>query len=128
MSTSEQRFQRGMLQMQKIDGDLGQRVMDALADVSPDLGRYIVEFAFGDLYSRPGLDLKSRELAAVASLVTLGHATPQLKIHINGALNVGWSEQELIEAIMQLAGYAGFPAALNATFTAAEVFAERRAA
>jgi len=128
MATSEQRYQRGMQQMQKIDGDLGQRVMDALADISPDLGRYIVEFAFGDIYSRPGLDLKSRELAALSALVTLGYATPQLKIHINGALNVGWSEQEIVETIMQLAGYAGFPAALNATFTAAEVFAERRAA
>lgn len=128
MTTSAQRYQRGMQQMQKIDGDLGQRVMDALADISPDLGRYIVEFAFGDLYSRPGLDLKSRELAALVALVTLGNATPQLKIHINAALNVGWSEQEIVEAIMQLAAYAGFPAALNATFTAAEVFAARRAA
>ncbi len=72
-----------------------------------------------------GLDLKSREIAAVAALTALGTATPQLKVHINGALNVGLSRQEVVEIIIQMVVYAGFPAALNGMFTAKEVFQER---
>ncbi|HWR26230.1 MAG TPA: carboxymuconolactone decarboxylase family protein, partial [Methanosarcina sp.] len=76
-------------------------------------------------YSRPGLDLKSREIATVAALTALGNARPQLKVHINAALNVGCSKEEIIEIIIQMAVYAGFPAALNAMFAAKEVFQER---
>ena len=79
------------------------------------------------LYTRPGLDLKSREIATVAALAALGNATPQLKVHLHGALNVGCSETEVLEILIQMAVYAGFPAALNAIFAAREVFAERRA-
>jgi 4-carboxymuconolactone decarboxylase len=99
--------------------------MECLKDIAPDLGKYIIEFSFGDIYSRPGLDLKSREIATVAALTALGTATPQLKVHIHGALNVGCSEQEIIETMIQMAIYAGFPAALNGVFAAKEVFDER---
>jgi 4-carboxymuconolactone decarboxylase len=88
------------------------------------LARYIIEFAFGDVFSRPGLDLKSREIATVAALTALGTATPQLKVHINAALNVGCTRQEVIEIIIQMAVYAGFPAALNGMFAAKGVFQE----
>jgi 4-carboxymuconolactone decarboxylase len=84
-----------------------------------------IEFPFGDIYCRPGLDLKSREIATVAALTALGSATPQLKVHIHGALNVGLSRREVVEAIIQMAVYVGFPAALNGTFAAKEVFQER---
>jgi 4-carboxymuconolactone decarboxylase len=90
-----------------------------------DLGRYTIEFPFGDIYSRPGLDLKSREIATVAALTALGNARPQLKVHINAALNVGCTRQEVIEVITQMTVYAGFPAALNGMFAAKEVFGER---
>jgi 4-carboxymuconolactone decarboxylase len=100
-------------------------VIENLKDISPDFARYIIEFPFGDIYSRSGLNLKSREIAIVASLVTMGNALSQLKVHINGALNVGCSRTEIIEVIMQMAVYAGFPAALNGLFAAKEVFDER---
>jgi len=85
----------------------------------------LIEFPFGDIYSLPGLDLKSREIVVVAALTALGNATPQLKVHIHGALNVGCTKEEVIEVIMQMAVYAGFPAALNGLFAAKEVCKER---
>ncbi|MEO8120205.1 MAG: carboxymuconolactone decarboxylase family protein, partial [Rhodoferax sp.] len=103
--------------------EAGQRVIDSLADIAPDFARYLIEFPFGDIYSRPGLDLKSREIAVVAALTALGNAAPQLKVHIQGALNVGVTQGEIVEVIMQMAVYAGFPAALNGLSAAREVFA-----
>lgn len=122
---NNERYERGGLRLAEIDGEAGQQVVDALKDVAPDLARYVIEFGFGDVYSRPGLDLRTRELATVAGLAALGHAQPQLKVHVNGALNVGCTPAEVIEVIIQMALYAGFPAALNAAFTAKQVFAER---
>jgi 4-carboxymuconolactone decarboxylase len=119
------RYERGWEKLKEIDGEAGERVMEALKDIAPDLGRYTIEFPFGDIYCRPGLDLKSREIAAVAALTALGHAAPQLKVHINAALNVGCTRTEIIEVIIQMAVYAGFPAALNGAFAAQEVFKER---
>jgi 4-carboxymuconolactone decarboxylase len=127
MQESE-RYRRGWEQLKAIDGQAGERVIASLQDIAPEFARLLIEFPFGDIYSRPGLDLKSREIAVVAALTALGNATPQLKVHINGALNVGCSEQEVVEVIMQMAVYAGFPAALNGLFAAKEVFAERQAA
>jgi 4-carboxymuconolactone decarboxylase len=122
---TQDRYQRGLKKLQEIDGEAGERVIESLKDIAPDLARYVIEFPFGDIYSRPGLDLKSREIAVVAALTALGNAAPQLKVHIHGALNVGCTRQEVIEVIMQMAVYAGFPAALNGMFAAKEVFAER---
>ena len=120
-----QRFERGARKLAEVDGEAGQQVISALQDVAPDLARYVIEFGFGDIYSRPGLDLRTRELATVAALTAIGHAQPQLKVHVNGALNVGCSAAKVVEVIIQMALYAGFPAALNAAFTAKQVFAER---
>lgn len=119
------RFTAGWAKLAEIDGAAGEQVMAALAPVAPDLGRYIVEFAFGDLYSRPGLDLKSRELATVAALTVLGHAQPQLAVHVHGALNVGCSPQQIIEVMLQMVAYAGFPVVINAVLTAQGVFEAR---
>jgi 4-carboxymuconolactone decarboxylase len=120
-----ERFDRGWRRLGEIDGEAGEKVIESLAGIAPDLGRYIVEFGFGDIYSRPGLDLKSREIATVAALTAMGNAAPQLKVHINAALNVGVSKGEILEIIIQMVAYAGFPAALNAMALAKEVFAER---
>ena len=122
---NNERYARGSQRLAEVDGEAGRHVVDALKDVAPDLARYVIEFGFGDVYSRPGLDLRTRELATVAGLAALGHAQPQLKVHVNGALNVGCTPAEVIEVIIQMALYAGFPAALNAAFTAKQVFAER---
>ena len=99
--------------------------MTALAEVAPDFATYLLEFPFGDIYSRPGLDLRSREVATIAALAAMGNAAPQLKVHIEAGLNVGLSREEITEIIMQMAVYAGFPAALNGLFAAKEVFARR---
>lgn len=116
------RFEKGIEMLKKIDGAGGEAVIKKLNDIAPDFGRYLIEFPFGDIYSRPGLDIKSREIATVATLTALGNAQPQLKVHIAAALNVGCSRNEILEIIMQMAVYAGFPAALNGLFTAKEVF------
>jgi 4-carboxymuconolactone decarboxylase len=119
------RYERGLAKLREIDGQAGERVIQALADIAPDFARLLIEFPFGDIYSRPQLDLKSREIGVVAALTALGNAQPQLKVHIHGALNVGCTRDEVVEIIMQMAVYAGFPAALNGLFAAKEVFAER---
>ncbi len=123
-ATSE-RYHRGLARLAEIDGAAGQRVVASLEDLAPDLARYVIEFAFGDVYSRPGLDLRARELATVAALTALGTARPQLEVHLNAALNVGCTRSELLEAITQMAVYAGFPAALNGMEAAKAVFSRR---
>lgn len=122
--TSE-RYEKGMRKFKEIHGPIAKATVDSLKDIAPDLGRFVTEFAFGDIYSRPGLDLKTRQLLTIASLTTLGYATPQLKAHIKGALNVGCTKQEIVEALLQMAIYAGFPASMNALYAAKEVFKER---
>ena len=121
------RYQQGWQKLAEVDGQAGEHVIASLKDIAPDLARYIIEFPFGDIYSRPGLDLKSREIATVAALTAMGNAQPQLKVHIHGALNVGCTREEVLEVIMQMAVYAGFPAALNGIFAAKDVFADRDA-
>lgn len=120
---NSERFMTGQLMLQKVDGKGGDAVVESLQDIAPDFAQYLIEFPFGDIYSRPGLDLRSREIATVAALTALGNATPQLKVHIGAALHVGLTQDEIIEVIMQMAVYAGFPAALNGLFAAKEVFA-----
>ncbi|MBN9339050.1 MAG: 4-carboxymuconolactone decarboxylase [Comamonadaceae bacterium SCN 68-20] len=118
----ENRYERGLAKLREIDGEAGENVLRSLEDIAPDFARYLIEFPFGDVYSRPGLDLKSREIAVVAALTALGNAAPQLKVHVQGALNVGVTRTEIVETIMQMAVYAGFPAALNGLAAAKEVF------
>lgn len=122
---NNERYLRGWEKLKEIDGEQGERVLASLSDIAPDFAKHLIEFPFGDIYSRPGLDLKTRELAVVAALTALGNAAPQLKVHIHGALNVGCSRQEVVEVMMQMAVYAGFPAALNGLFAAKEIFADR---
>ncbi|MEM6189845.1 carboxymuconolactone decarboxylase family protein [Shewanella scandinavica] len=122
---SNQRYVQGLAKLTEIDGEAGEKVINSLENICPDLGKYIIEYPFGDIYQREGLDLKTRELVTVAALTALGHCQPQLNVHINGALNVGCAPQEIVEVILQMSVYAGFPAALNGMFVAKAVFAER---
>ncbi|WP_422843918.1 carboxymuconolactone decarboxylase family protein [Acidovorax sp. M2(2025)] len=117
------RYLRGLAKLREIDGQAGEHVVASLDGIAPDFARYLIEFPFGDIYSRPGLDLRSREIAVVAALTALGNATPQLKVHLRAALNVGVTREETVEVLMQMAVYAGFPAALNGLAAAREVFA-----
>ncbi len=123
-SGSESRLERGRRALAEIDGEAGEKVVASLADIAPDFATYLLEFPFGDIYSRPGLDLRAREIATIAALTAMGNAAPQLKVHIEAGLNVGLSREEITEIIMQMAVYAGFPAALNGLFAAKEVFAK----
>lgn len=119
------RFERGWDKLMEVDGEGGQRVIESLQDFAPDLGRYVVAFAFGDIYSREGLNLKQRQLVTIASLTTQGGCEPQLTVHINAALNAGPTANEIIEAIMHDIPYTGFPRVLHAVFTAKRVLEQR---
>ncbi|HEK9103727.1 carboxymuconolactone decarboxylase family protein [Bacillus pfraonensis] len=127
MSANTENYKRGLEVLSKIDPENYQNIVNNFKNsVAPDLGTLAVEFNYGQIFSRPGLDLKSRLLATVAGLTALGN-TEQLKFYINGALNVGWTEEEIVEAMMQMLIYAGFPVALNTILTiATEVFSKRR--
>jgi len=171
------RYERGLAILREVAAEDPQVLQD-LAGVAPDLGRYLVEFAYGDVYARPGLSLRRRELAAVAALAALGNAATQLRFHAQGARNAGAMEPEVnearsgdpsgvlaaqdreivavarltvlgtprrrelllhihalldaggspndvVETILLMVVFAGFPAALNGMAAAAEVFAER---
>jgi len=121
------RYERGMALLKQTQGENADKVFKSLENIAPDLGRYAAEFAFGDVMSRPGLDIKTREMLSVAALTALGTAGPQLRAHIGAALRVGCTQQEIVEIILQMVVYAGFPAALNGIQAAREVFAERPA-
>ena len=120
-----EREARGRATLEKVNGVAASVQSGWLADIAPDLDGFITEFAFGDVLSRPGLALKTRELATVAALTALGNARPQLVAHIEGALNVGNSPREVVEVILQMTVYAGFPAAINGLDAAKEVFQRR---
>ncbi len=119
------RFEIGLKQLQKIDGLSGEKVIQTLEGIAPDLGKYIIEFAFGDIYNRQGLSLQEKEMITITSLLTLGGCEPQLEVHINGSLNVGISPEKIIETFIQCIPYVGFPKVLNATFIAKKIFSER---
>ncbi|GGO26178.1 carboxymuconolactone decarboxylase family protein [Micromonospora parathelypteridis] len=119
------RRKHGLSVLSQIDGHQGEAVIEALADINPAMGHHVAAFSFGDIYDRPGLDPRSRQLVTIGVLTALGGCEPQLKVHIGAALNVGLTREEITEAILHAAVYCGFPRALNATFTAREVFATR---
>ncbi|XDA97962.1 carboxymuconolactone decarboxylase family protein [Sulfitobacter sp. LCG007] len=122
--TSETRVDRGRRMLDRIDGHAGQRVIDALEEIAPDFATYLFEYPFGDIMSRPGLGLREREIATVAALCALGTAENQLKVHIQAAINCGVKREEIVEIMMQMSVYAGFPAALNGLMAAKAVFAD----
>lgn len=122
---STNRFERGSAKINELMESGDQKVLKGLGKVAPDLANYVLEFIFGDLYSRPGLELKTKQMLTITSLATLANAQPQLAYHINCALNIGVTRQEVVDIMTHIAGYAGFPAALNGCNTAKEVFAER---
>lgn len=120
------RFERGVQKLKEIDGIGGENVIVSLQNVAPDLGKYIIEFAFGDIYCRKGLNLQEREMVTITSLLTAGGCEPQLEVHINGALNVGITPNKVVETFLQCIPYTGFPKVLNAITVAKKVFADRK--
>jgi len=118
------RFDKGLEKFKEIKGEGAEASLEGLQSLNPDLAKFVREFPFGDIYTRPELDIKSREIATIAALSALGNAPKQLKVHIGCALNTGVKRQEITEIILQMAVYAGFPAAINAMQTVHEVFDE----
>ncbi|MDR2334074.1 MAG: carboxymuconolactone decarboxylase family protein [Burkholderiaceae bacterium] len=119
------RQQRGESTLAAITGGTGAAVVESLQDIAPDLAQWVISFSYGDVMSRPGLDRRSRQFSTIAALTAMGTAMPQLKVHIHGALNVGCTPQEIVEVILQMTVYAGFPSAINGLNVAREVFKER---
>lgn len=125
-SGDESARERGERLLRQVDGDkVADNLLRAYEDVAPDFTRYLVEFAFGEIYARPG-ELKHRELVAIASLATMGGCDPQLETHVHGAFNAGLTEAEIVEAVMTLIPYVGFPRALNAMAVVKRVVEKRR--
>jgi 4-carboxymuconolactone decarboxylase len=122
-----ERWERGEALLRKVDGDkVADNLLKAYDEVAPDFSRYLVEFAFGEIYARDG-DLKQREIVAIASLATMGGCDAQLETHVHGAFNVGLSESEIVETVMTLIPYIGFPKALNAMAVVKRVVEKRKA-
>ena len=125
MSAENKRHDLGVAALAAITGDTGTAIVDGLKDIAPDLAEWIISFSYGDVMSRQELDLRSRQFATIGALTAMGTAAPQLKVHVTGALNVGCQPSEIVEVILQMAVYAGFPTAINALDIAREVFNER---
>lgn len=121
----QDRFDRGMKVLNEVDGEAGRRVIDSLAEISPELGHHVVAWGFGEVYSRQDLSPRDRQLVTLGMLTALGGCEPQLDVHVNASLNVGLTPVEIVEALLHSAVYCGFPKALNATLVAKKVFAER---
>lgn len=119
-----EKYKKGMEILESISPGAGVRVKDGLGEIAPDMVNYLMEFVFGEISARPGLNMKLREITAVAALTAIGTAPNQLKVHIKGALNSGCTRDEIVEVIMQVLVYAGFPAALTGIRIAKEVFNE----
>jgi len=113
MNANDDRYRRGVHVLQRLSGESIEQVTNKVAEIAPDFARMTIEFPFGDLYSRGGLDLRTREAAAISALAALG-AIPQLRVHVAAALNLGVTRDEVVELLMQISIYAGFPPALNA--------------
>jgi 4-carboxymuconolactone decarboxylase len=113
MNANDDRYRRGVHVLQRLSGESIEQVTNKVAEIAPDFARMTIEFPFGDLYSRGTLDLKTREVAAISALAALGRI-PQLRVHVTAALNLGLTREEVVEMLMQVSIYAGFPPALNA--------------
>jgi 4-carboxymuconolactone decarboxylase len=116
------RSKKGMASLQALDAEAAANVMKGLQDIAPDMGRFIVEFAYGDVYSRPALDPTSRQVSTIAALTALGNAKPQLQFHIRAALNIGLTPREIIEVMYVTTVFTGFPSGINGINAAREVF------
>ena len=118
----DERYKLALETVAKINEAGSKRIDDAISPIAPDFHRLVMSFAYGDINSRPGLDLKAREIATIAALTAMGNARPQLEAHIVGGLNVGLTREEIVEIIMQMGVYAGIPAALNGMMAARAAF------
>ena len=117
------KYEQGLELLNKLHGGhTGEAILNTFANVCPKMAEMTIEMVFGDLLQRKELDLKTRELTIIASLVTLGHSLPQVRAHVEAALVVGATKTEIAEVILQTAYFAGFPAAANAFIEIKDLF------
>ena len=119
-----ERYEKGKKTLESIQEKSVEEIFKDLDDIAPDLSRFVIEYPYSEIYTREEVDLKTREICTVAALTVLG-TIPQLKEHINAALNVGNSSTEIVEIMMQMSAYCGFPKSINAVMAAKEVFIEK---
>jgi 4-carboxymuconolactone decarboxylase len=100
-------------------------IAEDLNDIAPDVGKYIVEFGYGEIYSRPGLTNQQRALITIASLATQG-TERELELHVNTGLTAGLTSTEIVESVIHLIPYTGFPRVLNALYVVKKVFKQRQ--
>ncbi len=124
MARHSQLYRQGMQEMRHHLGEKADNLIAKIESISEEFAKVNVEFPYGELYTRDVLDNRVRELCTVAALTVQGFSSPQLKLHIEAALNCGVSREEIVEIITQMIAYAGFPAATNALLAAKEVFDE----
>jgi len=120
-----ERRERAFALLAQLDPQAGSKVAPNLDALSDDFAEIVLGFAFADVVSRPGIDLRTREMLTVAALMAMGTASEQLEFHIRAALNVGVSREEIIEILLQIAVYAGVPACMNGISAARRAFAAR---
>ncbi|HWA86691.1 MAG TPA: carboxymuconolactone decarboxylase family protein [Opitutus sp.] len=116
------RRDRGLRKLTETVGVRGGRVLNELIRTSPELAAFIVDFAYGDVISRDRIDGRTRALVVIAALAAMGNAQPELRTHIGTALNSGCTREEILEVMLIVAVYAGFPAAMNGVTAAREAF------
>ncbi|GAA4695605.1 4-carboxymuconolactone decarboxylase [Promicromonospora umidemergens] len=120
-----ERFASGKEVLDSVHDGPGHNVIDSLADIAPELGHQIVAWGYGDIYSRPGLEPRQRQLVTLGILTALGGSEAQLEVHVGASLNIGLTPEQIIEVFLHSSVYCGFPRALNAVGVAKKVFAER---
>ena len=127
---AQDRYQKGVEKIQDFtvshteENPTGEMVIgEAFNDIAPDLSKFVVEFAYGDIYTRPGLDNKQKVLTTISALVAQG--LPQIEIHVKSGLAAGLKPEEIVGCVVHLIPYAGFPKVLNALKIVQKVFNER---
>lgn len=117
------KLQQGARRFEEVMGVPAQQFVRQFEAVAPDFGNYVLEWEFGEVYGREGLDLRTREIVIIASCATLGTVgVPAMKMHIGAAMRLGVTQREISEVLMQLAFSAGLPTAIAAMEAASEVF------
>jgi 4-carboxymuconolactone decarboxylase len=122
------RRERGMAALEATSQGSGQAVLERVARIAPGMVDFLLEFSYGDVISRRVLSPRLKELGMIAAAAARGAMLPQLKVHVAAGLAVGLTREEIVEVLLQMAVYAGFPASLNALFAAEEVFLAREEA
>lgn len=111
--------------LNRLSEGTSEKVIKNYEKIAPDVSDYIMDFVFGEIYNRPKLDFKTRQVVTLTALLTQGDTDHQLQTHIKGAISFGWSEDELIEMFIQAIPYVGFPRVLNAINSAKRVFNQK---